>query len=252
MIDGLQPSDRIKDGIKDQLAQCLRDLPPEVQQNSKKLLEATRSSVHRVDHFETARETVRARMPLFVVVGSSYKSVKEPGPGAIASLDQNSASFDHLLQLIAERASVIGQESASDERLFLRKLNEELSAVQPRSMMMRLDKSAGGILLKNDKLTSKASDGPLFSLRQMQAKACLAISFSRIVYNTEAILMFDEPERGFPEALHKDLIDFIMHISKFSQCLYTYSQSDIFPKDIAARQYTADDLNMVAVEDSSL
>ena len=247
LIAGLQPSDRIKGEIKVQLAQWLSKLPPEIQQNFKESIEATRAGIHRVDCFETARDIVRTRMPLFVVVGSSYKSVKLIGPGAIASLDQDSASFRHLLQLVAEKANAIGEKSASEERLFLQELNEQLGAVQPPAMMLRLDKSTSGeFLLKNDKPTPTASDGPLFTLRQMQAKACLAVAISRIAYKTEAILMFDEPAIGFPETLHKDLLDFVMLISKTSQCLYFYSRFDIFPKELVDKLYSAAELAMVA------
>lgn len=244
-LAGLRPSDRIKGKIKEQLAHWLNELPPELQQKSAQIIEAIRAGVDRVDHFAAAREIVCNRIPLFVVVGCSYTSAKAHSSRAIASLDQDSASFGHLLQLIAERASTLGQESASKERSFLKRLNEQLSSLQPQSMRMRLEKTAGGKLtLKNDKLAPVASDGPLFSLRQMQAKACLAVALSRIVYKTEAILLFDEPERGFPETLHKDLVDFIINISKSCQCLYTYSRFDIFPKDLDGRQYLAEDLDM--------
>ena len=245
LIDNLQPSDRIKGGIKDQLSHWLKELPPEVQQESKKRIEALRTGVHRVDHFEAARAIVRTRMPLFVVLGTPCEPAGEPDSGILAGLDRDSASFAHLLQCIAERANVLAQKSASEERAFLRKLNDQLGEVQPPAMMLRLEKSAAGaVLLKNDKPVSMASDGPLFALRRMQAKACLAVALSRIVSKTEAILMFDDPERGLPEALHQDLVDFVTHISKSSQCLYAYSRSNIFRKDAAVRQYTTDDLAM--------
>ncbi len=247
LTDSLQPSDRIKDKIKDQLGHWLKDLPPVIRQNSQQLIDATLAGVNRVDHFGAARDIVRARMPLFVVVGSSCTSANGLGTGELASLDQDSASFRHLLQSIAERARAIGQKSASEERAFLRGLNELLQEVQPPSMMMRLDKSASGeLLLKNDKPAPKENEVWLFSLRQMQAKACLAIALSRLVYKTEAILLFDEPEAGFPESLHKELIDFIISISETSQCLYSYSRGDIFPKDAAGREYSATELGMVA------
>jgi|GEM_PF-1022890 len=247
LIGSLKPADRIKAQIKYQLAHWLQDLPPKIRQESGQRIETTLTAVQRVDYFDAARAVVRDRMPLFVVIGSSLASARDRNPKAMASLEQDSASFGHLLQLIAERAETIGQKSASDERAFLRELNEQLSAVQPQSMMMRLDKSADGeLLLKNDKPGPRATDGPMFSLRQMQAKACLAVALSKAAYKTEAILLFDEPEAGFPETLHQDLTDFVINISKTCQCLYAYSHADIFPKDAAGREYSAAELDMSA------
>lgn len=247
LIVGLQPFDRIKDKIKDQLAHWLKDLPPEIQQNSPELIKEMLMHIHRADYFEAARDIVRVRMPLFVVVGSSCASATALGPGRIPSLNQDSASFQHMLQLIAEKCRVVGQKSASEERVFIRELNEQINAVQPANMMMRLDRSASGeLLLRNDKPASKEKNDSLFSFRQMQAKTCLAIALSRIVYKTEAILLFDEPERGFPESLQRDLIDFIINISKISQCLYAYSRIDIFPEDAAGKLYNAAELDMAA------
>jgi hypothetical protein len=245
LLHHLQPSDRIKSNIKDELADWLLDLLPKVRQDSRELIQKALTDVQRVEYFEAARDIIRNRMPLFVVIGSFSTSAKNIGSGSIASFEQDPTSFQHLLQLIAERARAIGQKSANGERVFLRELNEQLSAVQPPTMDMWLDKSVTGeLLLKNNKPNPKATDRFLFPLRQIEAKACLAVALSRIVYKTEAILLFDEPERGLPEVFQEELADFIVDISKTSQCLYAYSNVDIFPKDAVGRQYSAAELDM--------
>jgi hypothetical protein len=151
------------------------------------------------------------------------------------------------LHLISERANALDQISTSEERAFLRELNEQLRELQPPSMMMQLVRSSSGeLMIINDKPSPRATDGPLFSLRQMQAKACLAVALSRIVYKTEAILLFEQPEMGFPQALHLDLSDFVVNISKTSQCLYSFSDDDIFPEDVQCRRYSAVELDLTA------
>jgi hypothetical protein len=246
VIHDLKPADRIKDKLKDQLAHWLRNLPSELWESSRQLIETTLTAVRRADHFHSAREIVQTRMPLFVVIGGPGSSAGKLDRTTTAGLEQDSASLQHLLQLISERAKALGEQSKSDERAFLKELNGQLRALQPLSMMMRIERSATGeLLIINDKPVPRAADGPLFSLRQMQAKACLAVALSRIAYQTEAILLFDEPERGFPETLHGELTDFVINIAKTSQCLYCFSEADIFPADAAGRQYSAADLEMI-------
>jgi len=245
-----EPPRAPKDGIadaqaSDQLARWLENLPEDFSDDSAELIETTLTAVRRADYFRKARTVVRVRMPLFVVIGSSpaEESTEQP---ETASLQQDSASLAHLLQLITEWADVMGRISPNQERTFIRVLNEQLRELQPSAMMMRLVRSSGELLLINDKPSPKATEGPLFSLRQMQAKACLAVALSRIVYKTEAILLFDEPEKGFPASLGRDLTDFVVKISKSSQCLYSYSEADIFPEDVEGRRYAAAELDLVA------
>jgi hypothetical protein len=78
----------------------------------------------------------------------------------------------------------------------------------------------------------------------MQTKACLAVAFSRIAYKTEPILLFDEPEQALPSTLHGELADFVIDISNTCQCLYSFDEIDIFPKDITGRRYSAAELEM--------
>ncbi len=241
---GLKPSDRVKDSLKDQLAHWLEKLPANLPDDCKELAERLLTAVRRADYFRRARTIVRIRMPLLVVIGSSPPGGTNGQPGSASQL-QDSASLAHLLQLITEWADTMGRISPDQERTFIRVLNEQLGELQPSSMKMRLVRSSGELLLINDKPSPKTSDGPLFSLRQMQAKACLAVALSRIIYKTEAILLFDEPETGFPPPLHRDLTDFVLKISKTSQCLYSYSEADIFPQDVGGRRYVAAELDLM-------
>jgi hypothetical protein len=76
----------------------------------------------------------------------------------------------------------------------------------------------------------------------MKAIACLAIAFSRTAYRTEPILLFTGPEQSLPGTFHSELADFIIKLSTTCQCLYSFSGTDIFPKDINGRRYSAEDL----------
>lgn len=225
----LRPTDRIKNELQDQLAHWLQNLPSELQRSSRQLIETTLAAVMRAEHFKAARKIVRTRLPLFVVLGGS-----EP----------DSASLHNLLQLISDRARSLGKESINDENPFLHELNDHLEKL-PFSGMLHIDNSPTGVLLTIDgKPVHMATDGPLSSLRQMQAKASLAIAFSRVAYRTEPILLFAGPEQTLPNTLHAELADFVIDMSNICQCLYSFSDIDIFPNDVAGRRYSAADLSM--------
>lgn len=248
IIHSLKPADRIKDSLQDLLARWLDDLPPELWQSSRQRIETTRTAVLRADHFQTARETIRCRLPLFVALGGP-SSVEPPGRQTTADAEQDFASHQHLLHLISEHSKALANTSAAAARAFFDELNGQLAAGQFSSMRLRIDRSATGVLrLINDQPVQKATDGPLLSLRQLQANGGLAIAFSRVVGRAEPILLFDAPERDLPPTLHGELIEFISKISTTSQCLYNLAAVDIFPKNMAGRRYNAESLAMTGKE----
>ncbi len=242
IIRSLKPSDRIKDTLQDQLIAWLEDLPAELWQSSRQRIETTQTAVLRADHFQAARDVIRSRLPLFVALGCSPASDTERDGTSHQQLQQ-------LLLLISEHSKALGNTSPTDARAFLDQLNVQLAAGHSSSMLLRIDRSATGVLrLINDQPQQKSTEGPLFSLRQMQAKACLAIAFSQVVDRAEPILVFDAPERHLPQETHSELIDFIIKISKTSQCLYSLADVDIFPKDVGGRRYNAESLEMTGKE----
>jgi hypothetical protein len=245
IIRGLKPTDRIKDTLQGLLAHWLDDLPPELWHSSRQRIETTRAAVLRADHFQSARDNIRSRLPLLVVLGGCPSSVKKPGRQTAAEAEQDFASHQHLVHLISEHSKAIGNTSAAAARAFFDELNDQLAAWRFSSMRLRCDRSATGVLrLLNDQPVQKATDGPLLMLRQLQANAGLAIAFSRVVDRAEPMLLFDAPERHLPTTLQDELVDFIIKISKTSQCLYSLAAVDIFPKDLAGRRYNGESLAM--------
>lgn len=243
ILCSLRPADRIKNERQDQLAHWLRNLPPELWESSRTLIEQTITAVMRAEHFQAARNIVRGRLPLFVVIGSSDPSSSTPDQKNISGSQQNLASFHHLLDLISNRAKLLIKESISNEQTFFDALNEQLATLHFSGMTLRIDRSQTGVLLTIDgKPVQISTGGPISSLRQMQAKACLAIASSRVIYRTEPILMFAGPEQALPNTLHSELADFVIDISNTCQCLYSFSDVDIFPDDVAGRRYNAAEL----------
>jgi len=243
IIRNLKPADRIKGTLQDQLADWLNDQPPELRQSLRQRVETTRTAVLRADHFQAAHDKVRSRLPLFVALGGFPSAVKTLGRQTAADAEQDFASSQHLLHSISEHGKALDTTSAAASRAFFDDLNSRLAAGQFGSMRLHLDRSATGALrLLNDEPRQKDTDESLFPLRQMKAKASLAIAFSRVVDRAEPILLFNAPERGLPTTLHKELIDFIRIISKTSQCLYSLADIDIFPKDVPGRRYSAENV----------
>lgn len=239
----LKPTDRIKNELQEKLAHWLGNLPSELQNSSRQLIETTISAVMRADHFQTARNIVCTRLPLFVVLGSS-----DPPSGTLeqkttSGTELDSASLHNLLHLIANNAKSQAKESINGERTFLDELNEQLEKLQFSGMKLRIDNSPAGVSLTIDgKPVLLPKDGPLSLLRQMQAKACLAVALSRAACKPEPILLFAGPERALPDTLHGELANFVINISNTCQCLYSFSNVDIFPNHVADRRYNAADL----------
>jgi hypothetical protein len=239
IMGSLKPSDRIKDTLQNQLIDWLGDLPPEMWQSSRQRIETTQTAVLRADHFQAARDVIRSRLPLFVALSCSPASDAE----------RDCASHKQLLHVISEHSKALDNTSPTAARAFFDQLNVQLAAWHSSSMALRIDRSATGVLrLINDHPVQKSTEDPFFSLRQMQAKACLAIAFSRVVDRAEPILVFDAPEGDLPQETHSELIDFIVKLSRTSQCLYSLADVDIFPKDVGGRRYNAESLEMTGKE----
>ena len=227
-IQALQPSDRIKDDLLDSLAQWLQNLPAKIQEKSRQLIATTLTAVLRASNFQVARNIILARLPLFVVLGSS---------------DSESTSLLDLLQMISLKTASSTGNASVDKQTFLDRLNNQLAMLQFSGLTLQIDASptAAVSLMLDGKSLSIVPKKPLATLRQLQATACLAIAFSRVVNKAEPILLFTGPEQSLPHALHKELADFVIDTAQTCQCLYSWSDSDIFQNNIAGRRYTAAD-----------
>jgi len=237
IFHSLKPADRIKNELQEQLAHWLKNLPAEVQKSSGQLIESTFSAVMRADHFQTARDIVCSRLPLFVTLGNSisHSNTKK----------EETHSLHNLLHLIANSAKSPSKDSITDEHTSFDKLNEQLERSNFSSMTLRVQLCPTGLLLMiDDKPMQTAPGDPVSSLKQIQAKAFLAVAFSRVAYKTEPILLFAEPERMVSNTLHAELADFVINISNTCQCLYSFSDVDIFSHITEGKRYSIDDLHI--------
>ena len=243
IICSLRPSDRIKDELQDQLANWLRNLPAEIWDNSSQLLENSITTVMRADHFQTARDIVRSRLPLFVVIGScDPPSSGPPEEKTLTDPQQPLTSIDYLLDLISNKIKLLTRESKGDDQKFLDQLNQQFEKIPFSDMKLRIDRAQAGVLLTMADQPFRLSDEPLCSFKKMQANVCLALATSRVVYRNEPILLFNGPEQSLSTTLHSLLADFVIDVSKTCQCLYSYSDVNIFPEDVVGRRYSADEL----------
>lgn len=239
IIKNLKPTDRIKNSLQNQLVSWLQNLPPEIRKDSAQLIDTTTTAVLRAEHFHAARKIVRDRLPLFVELDCSNATIDTLRQQTVVDANRDAASPQHLLHLISSKAESLGKKSSREEHTFLNELNEQLKALQFTDMTLRIDKTTTGeVQLTGD----SDSNEPLSSLRQLEAKACLAIAFTRTAYKTEPIFLLTGPAQSLPDTLHSKLADFIMNVSTTCQCLYSFSGTDIFPKDIVGRRYSAEDL----------
>jgi hypothetical protein len=237
ILNTLRPADRIKNELQEKLAHWLKNLPPELQKNSRQLIETTISAVLRAEHFQTARNIVCARLPLFVVLGNSNP--------VSATKKEKASSLHNLLHLITNIAKSLANNSIIGEQRFVDELNEQLKASKFSNMTLQLNRSSKGLLPMIDgKPIQVTADKPLSTLRQMQAEACLAVAFNRVANKTEPILLFAEPERTLPSTLHDELADFVINISNTCQCLYSFSDIDIFPTITDCKRYSATELKL--------
>lgn len=214
----LQPTERIVGPLQDQLLQWLHQLPPKVQQSAEQQIAATRTAILRAAHFQDARVLVRRHLPPLVVLGV------EPELLSVAS----------LLQLIAR------QTEPGKEHSFIDTLNEQLSTLPFLQQKLQLADFAETTLA-------------LSPLEQMQAKAALAIAYSRIACGTEPILLFAAPERRLSADLHAELADFIQTVATTCQCLYCYGEIDIMLNKADYKHYKngVDALLPMAVDEAT-
>lgn len=209
-VSGLQPADRIVGPVQDHLAQWLQQLPPDLQHSARQQIATTRSAIMRATHFTSARELVRRRLPLFVILGI------KPELRSAAS----------LLQLISQQVQT-GDKSAPDgDRLFVDTLNNQLENLPFPTQKLHLEHFPAKI-------------AALSPFAQMQAKAALAIAYSRLVCRTEPIVLFAGPERQLGAELHHELADFIRNVAEICQCLYCYGEVDIFPNKAGHKHYNS-------------
>lgn len=230
----LKPTDRIKDTLQDQLTDWLQNLPSEISDSYRELIETTRIAVLRAAHFQDARTILLRRLPLFFILRKCSIFGKK---------ERALPSFHDLLHLLSIKVSAAGEKSAPNKQTFLDEINNHLEKLSFTDVTLQIDSTADGLSPRiNNKPTHRSTNKPRLLLNQIQAEACLTIALSRVAYRTEPILLFDSPEEALPSTLHGELADFIITISQSFQCLYVAGKVDIFPEKSVGRHYKATDL----------
>lgn len=242
----LQPTDRLVDEIADTLLHHLEELPLQLREDLANLLGTVQNGIRRAEYFRAAREIICRRMPLFVVIDCPGAPGKMSPTVAQPVHNQHPASCDNLLKLTKEHLEKTGQQGAEDKDLILNRIERHLHALQPPDMKLSLESAATGkLFLKNRGQLCTTAGGPKSLLQHLQATTCLAAAISRELYKTEPILMFNQPETGLPKILHGELTDFIISFSRFCQCFYGCTPSEMMEKDLPGRKYSLEELGMV-------
>lgn len=245
ICNNLKPEDRIKNEVQDSLVSWLRQLPAELLENQKLLIKKTITAVMRADHFQTARQMVQRRLPLFVFFSDieleKYSSKKK----ITTTQPPNFKWLHNLPQLIENTIRTTENDQSAAVQRYVDAMNRQLSTMQDIDFDLRLENSLSGLKYSiNNKPLSGETIDPAESFMQLQAEAWLAIAFSRLSCTTEPIFLFAGPELTLPKSLHTHLAEFVSNISRSCQCLYSFSDIDIFSTFQPDRRFTAAELQM--------
>jgi hypothetical protein len=241
IINPLRPADRIRNGIQKELAGWLEDLPPGLSADWQQQLDQISAAVLRAEHFQTARQIIEARLPLFFVLGGT------PWPGAVSRPQRpgqmtDASPLTTLIHLIKDQVSTMARD-ATDSRLLLEELNNHLARPPFASVAPRLTGSGGALSIVFAPDHRRQSPAVLRSpIAALKTAACLAMAYSRVVCRTEPVLLFEGPERRLAATDQADLADFTIQIAESCQCLYGYQTTDIFRKLPELKRTTAAEL----------
>ncbi len=200
----LAPEVRIKNDLMDKLSAWLTGLPP-LPVDLKSARELTHEAVLRAAHFHRARHLVYQRLPL------------------ITSVDP-ADSLTTLLSFISQKAQDAEKQSSITKNLLIKQLNEQLTIRKSGQPDYVLQESAGRYLL-SDK-TSPATSSANSKLNRLKASVTLARAISNVIYQTQPILLFIEPDRYISREYHANIIQFLSECAEESQCLCSFASDD--------------------------
>lgn len=213
VLQQLKPTDRIKEQLLEDLVSWLQNLPSKLQEKSGELIANILLTVMRASHFHTAKKIVRQRLPLFVLLDGYVEPTTDISEQILGVLPE-------LLQ------------PGSDFQKTIAAVNRQLPTLQFPGIALQLNENAKTpdalSIIINNQSPSQLKEGHSAPLRQLQAKAMLAIARSRLSGKADPIFLFTAPHETLAPALHFELREFVLSLSKQYQCLYSFNQNKFF------------------------
>lgn len=221
-IENLKPSDRIKGSLQDSLSLWLEQLMNETPEKQR-LLSSLLSKVNRANHFRKARTLVGNHLPLSVKIDIS-------NPGS----HQPCSALRYLFDIFAKNIADVPPHSRHKAQFFIEQVNNELrklSFLQPEIYFCPAENVANlTIVHEGQALTDLKMFSTLF---QLQITAALAIVLSRIIYNSDPLLIFSGADLPcLPEEAHP-LVHQINKIAGACQCIYGTDNNSVFREEFA-------------------
>lgn len=225
-IGNLKPSDRIKGSVQESLSLWLKQLmskTPEKQRLFRSLL----SKVNRADHFRKARTLVRDHLPLFVKIDTL-----DTGP------HQPCSALRYLFDIFTRNTADVPAHSRHKAHVFIEQVNSELRKLpflQPEVHFCPAQNFAKLIIVHEGQACEDLR--MLSTLLQLQITAALASVLSRVIYNSDPLLIFsgvDQPR--LPEEAHL-LVHQINRIAAHCQCIYGTDDNSIFREEFTGILY---------------
>lgn len=225
-IENLKPTDRITGSVEESLSLWLNQLmieTPEKQQLFRSLL----SKVNRAHHFRKARTLVGDHLPLFVKIDTI-----DPGS------HQPCSALRYLFDILAKNSADVPTHSRHKAQFFIEQVNRQLrklSFLQPEIHFCPAQNFAKLIIVHEGQPCKDLR--MLSTLLQLQITAALAIVLSRIIYNSDPLLIFsgaDQPR--LPEEA-QSVVHQINKIAGHCQCIYGTDNNSIFREEFAGILY---------------
>ena len=229
-IENLKPSDRIKGSVQESLSLWLKRLMNETPEKQR-LFRSLLSKVNRANHFRKARILVGDHLPLFVKIDTS-----DPGS------HQPCSALRYLFDIFAKNLADVPPHSRHKVQFFIEQVNSELRKLpflQPEIHFCPAQNFAKLIIVHEGQ---PRTDLRMFStLLQLQITAALAIVLSRIIYNSDPLLIFSgADQQRLPEEAHP-LVHQINKIAGHCQCIYGTDNNSVFREEFAGILYEEKD-----------
>lgn len=218
LLEQLRPTDRIQDGVMEQLEHLLDGVSGRVPENRLEHVQKLVDMVRRARHFNAARKIINKRLPFFFIIDHCRPTIHRIKAGDSTPPEVKPHPVEFLLQQLYSRSAGKNGGPDQDSRL-PEAVNRELLRLQSKQVI-RLEPDGRSYRLEGGYQKRSITDGdPVTSVQALKENCNFIIASAKVLTGSSPVLLFHQEADAITAPSREDINRVILELTAHCQCL---------------------------------